>query len=437
MTSLRTRCTRVVYKTLCAFGMIVACLHAQVENAHLHEAVTNLLVEAFACESDQPGKGRIDIYVQIPYPEINFVKEKEHYTGRFEISVSVLSQEKQQLWQKSQLVELHVTDFSQTNSNQYFSLKQFSTDIAPGKYEVLLQVTDQESKKSESVKKPITVRDFGSDTLALSDVMIVRRMTLDGPRKNIVPNLSGVLGKEHSKFYLFFEIYNRTQCDSVQFTCKFVNSKQEVAALRTKSELLTGTRMQSIWQIDTLSIIPGKYFLLVEASGKSKIDSGKSYFASVSRICMVRVKDMPLIIDDLNKAIDQLQYIAPGSEISSMKEAATPDEKQRRFLEFWAKRNPDPKAPNNELMEEYYSRVEYANRNYTSFMEGWRTDRGMVLIRFGPPQNIERHPFDSNNKPYEIWYYYNQNREFIFVDETGFGDYRLLNPETDLWGRMW
>jgi GWxTD domain-containing protein len=152
---------------------------------------------------------------------------------------------------------------------------------------------------------------------------------------------------------------------------------------------------------------------------------------------MVRVKDMPLIIDDLNKAIDQLQYIAPGSEISSMKEAATPDEKQRRFLEFWAKRNPDPKAPNNELMEEYYSRVEYANRNYTSFMEGWRTDRGMVLIRFGPPQNIERHPFDSNNKPYEIWYYYNQNREFIFVDETGFGDYRLLNPETDLWGRMW
>ena len=87
-------------------------------------------------------------------------------------------------------------------------------------------------------------------------------------------------------------------------------------------------------------------------------------------------------------------------------------------------------------MEEYYSRVDYANRNYASFTEGWRTDRGMVFIRFGPPQNIERHPFDADTKPYEVWYYYNQNREFIFVDETGFGDYRLLNPETDLWGRM-
>ena len=436
MTSIRTSCKRLVCKTICAVGMIAACLHAQLENAHLNEAVSNLLVEAFTFESEQPGKGRIDIYVQIPYPEINFVKEGDHYTGRFEISASVLSQENQQLWQKSQLVELHVTDFSQTNSNQYFSLKQFSTDIAPGKYDVHLQVADKESKKIESVKKTIMVRDFGNDTLALSDVMFVRRMTIEGTRKNIVPNLSGVIGKEHTKLYLFFEIYNHTQIDSVQFTCKFVNSKREIAAQRAKSELLTDTRTQMIWLIDTLSIDPGKYILLVEASGKSKVDSSKLCYASVSRICMVRVKDMPLIIADLNKAIDQLQYIARGSEISYIKEAPTPDEKQKRFLEFWTKRNPDLKAPNNELMEEYYSRVEYANRNYTGFMEGWRTDRGMVLIRFGPPQNIERHPFDSNNKPYEIWFYYNQNREFIFVDETGFGDYRLLNPDTDLWGRI-
>jgi hypothetical protein len=87
-------------------------------------------------------------------------------------------------------------------------------------------------------------------------------------------------------------------------------------------------------------------------------------------------------------------------------------------------------------MEEYYARVAYANRNFKQYMEGWKTDRGMVLIRFGSPQNVERHPFNSESKPYEIWYYYDQNREFIFVDETEFGDYRLQYPETDLWGRI-
>jgi hypothetical protein len=61
-------------------------------------------------------------------------------------------------------------------------------------------------------------------------------------------------------------------------------------------------------------------------------------------------------------------------------------------------------------------------------MEGWRSDRGMVYITLGPPNNIDRHPFDYDAKPYEIWEYYDMNQQFIFVDETGFGDYRLTTP---------
>ena len=236
----------LVCKTIFAVGIIACmlCTH-RYESAHPDEAVSNLFVEAFAFASDQPGKGRVDIYVQVPYPEINFVKEEEQYTGRFEISAAVLSQEKQQLWQKSQLVELHLKDFSQTVSNRFFSLKQFSTDLAPGKYDLLLQVTDQESKKVETFKRSIVVKDFENDTLALSDVMFVSRMTIDGTRKNIVPNLTGMISKEQASFYLFFEIYNRTQFDSVQLICKFINSKQEVVAQRTKSELLAGNRTQT------------------------------------------------------------------------------------------------------------------------------------------------------------------------------------------------
>ena len=78
----------------------------------------------------------------------------------------------------------------------------------------------------------------------------------------------------------------------------------------------------------------------------------------------------------------------------------------------------------------------FANQNYGHYLEGWRTDMGMIFVRFGSPDNIERHPFEYNVKPYEIWYYYQLNRQFIFVDETGFGDYRLRYPTTDLWGRV-
>jgi GWxTD domain-containing protein len=157
---------------------------------------------------------------------------------------------------------------------------------------------------------------------------------------------------------------------------------------------------------------------------------------SVSRSCFIQLKGLPPSIVNIDKAVDQLKYIATEDEISYIKGAPAPDEEQRRFLEFWAKRDPDPSTVENELMDEYYSRVEYADKNFSNFGEGWRSDRGMVYIMFGRPENIDRYPFNANNKPYEIWYYYALNRQFIFVDDTGFGDYRLHYPTTDLWGRM-
>ena len=56
---------------------------------------------------------------------------------------------------------------------------------------------------------------------------------------------------------------------------------------------------------------------------------------------------------------------------------------------------------------------------------------GRVFIIFGPPSDVERHPFDIDAKPHEIWYYYDLNRSFLFVDEEGFGEYRLKSPFWD------
>ena len=59
----------------------------------------------------------------------------------------------------------------------------------------------------------------------------------------------------------------------------------------------------------------------------------------------------------------------------------------------------------------------------------------MIYIVLGPPNNVERHPFEYDSKPYEIWYYYGINQQFYFVDDTGFGDYRLLNFNYGDWYR--
>lgn len=53
-----------------------------------------------------------------------------------------------------------------------------------------------------------------------------------------------------------------------------------------------------------------------------------------------------------------------------------------------------------ELIRVYYNRVFFANYFFTSYKEGWKTDRGMMFIVYGPPNILTK---QGNT---EIWVYY-------------------------------
>ena len=53
----------------------------------------------------------------------------------------------------------------------------------------------------------------------------------------------------------------------------------------------------------------------------------------------------------------------------------------------------------------------------------------MIYILFGPPDQVERtNPSMSNSTLYQIWTYNRINKQFIFKDQNGFGDFRLDSP---------
>ncbi|MGB5288285.1 MAG: GWxTD domain-containing protein, partial [Ignavibacteriaceae bacterium] len=146
---------------------------------------------------------------------------------------------------------------------------------------------------------------------------------------------------------------------------------------------------------------------------------------------------VPATITDLDKAVDQLIYIANPEDLEFIKATDNRLEKSKRFVAFWRKQDPNPADEYNPVFNVYFNRIAYSNENFTTYsLEGWRSDRGMVLIILGAPDNIDRHPFEYYAKPYEIWQYYNLNRQFVFIDNSGFGDYRL-SPDTPLYGDLY
>ena len=151
---------------------------------------------------------------------------------------------------------------------------------------------------------------------------------------------------------------------------------------------------------------------------------------TVSKSFYSHWKGLPAVITDIDKAIAQTVYIATPDELDYMEDGETIQEKTKRFLEYWKKKDPSPNNDENEIFDEYFRRIAYSNDNFSNYIEGWRSDRGMVYTILGTPNNIDRHPFEYDSKPYEVWEYYDLNRSFVFLDQTGFGDYRLITPLT-------
>ena len=134
---------------------------------------------------------------------------------------------------------------------------------------------------------------------------------------------------------------------------------------------------------------------------------------------------------------EDVAYIITSNERKAFNLLKT-DEQREAFIEqFWRRRDPNPSTDKNEYREEYYSRIAYANENFTSSVPGWKTDRGRIYITFGKPDKVESLSAGISSTPYprEVWFYnripgFGQNVKIDFVDLTGKGEYRI-SPESE------
>lgn len=94
---------------------------------------------------------------------------------------------------------------------------------------------------------------------------------------------------------------------------------------------------------------------------------------------------------DMNSAeamIEPLAYLAPEIELNNMITAERP---KMALDEFWIKCGGNVEKA-RELIRIYYTRVLYANYYFTSYKEGWRTERGMIYLLYGPPDKVYKNP---------------------------------------------
>jgi len=113
-----------------------------------------------------------------------------------------------------------------------------------------------------------------------------------------------------------------------------------------------------------------------------------------------------------------VMYMSQANEINEM---LAPKDPKKSLDRYWLNLMNGNSDLAKRTISAFYSRVEEANRLFTTYKEGWKTDKGMVYVIMGPPSRVQR------NRQREVWLYAQSqnNSEIIYTF------YRKSNTFTD------
>jgi GWxTD domain-containing protein len=91
-----------------------------------------------------------------------------------------------------------------------------------------------------------------------------------------------------------------------------------------------------------------------------------------------------------------VQYMSTNAEIKNLQAV---DDAKKALDRYWLSLMNGHQDLAKSVIKNYYGRVEEANRLFTTYKEGWKTDKGMIFIILGNPDKVQR------SRDREVWVY--------------------------------
>jgi GWxTD domain-containing protein len=403
------------------------------------------LVDLINVERDPPNADsvRLDIYLAVPYSSVSFLYAVDKYVADYGVVIEIT--DKQATSQLSKIVEDKYQTFSivrpttqyksSGNESDRADASQYSFVLAADhSYDVRIAVRDLSNQHEHDSTYEFHTRKF-LKTIQVSDLIIYR--TKKG--NQILPNIgSEVSALPQYGAGLFAELYHSQASTPYGVLVRLLGSSASHEELGRWSSTVVGTGAERIPMFQPFELPElwlGTYrmelSLFADPQDTQLRDDeqiAKRRLAVASRQINESLQHgMPIALEDIDEAIDQVALIARPSELDSLRDATTPTDKRRALAEFWRKHRPFSEDRGNASMDVFYRRVQYANENFRGSQHGWRTDQGRIYIQLGAPTYIDKHPYEVNQKPYEVWEYHDLSTRYVFIDQYMLGDYRLVS----------
>lgn len=379
-----------------------------------------------------PAMSRVDVYVSMPFEALQFSEFNGTMVAEYTVTTTVRDTTGRKLFDstyKRSVVEDDYAVARGKTGKADNAVRRY--ELRPGTYRIEIIARDVFGRRDHSVTRKVVVPALGTGSADMSSVMLASDIEQRGERFSIVPYVGDVVWSNEVSLFAFVELYLNENSGRYILTWNIeATDGRTLASGQGEPFLAERTIIQSFVPLLTPQrMIPGTYSLrlrLHPVNGSDVADTSV-VLAERSRPYVVPRSMTGAVLSDVTKAIKQLIYVADQSDIDVIQGGTTEIDRLSRFEDYWKKIDPTPSTVRNEALEEYYSRIEQANRRFKSYTEGWLTDMGRVYIIYGEPLNTERFTAQNGVSIVTRWLYPN-NLSFTFEDNTGFGDYRLRTP---------
>ncbi|MCC5945494.1 MAG: GWxTD domain-containing protein [Bernardetiaceae bacterium] len=214
--------------------------------------------------------------------------------------------------------------------------------------------------------------------------------------------------------------------DSLQLRINENHNIDSLALFHTDQYFLPASPPMQIYTKQKQLLAQKKYFYLYKNQAVGIENIGFYFYKKQNKTIGFSVwnKEYPQN-HSLNELLEPLLYLSTDKE---QQELADAKELKKAMDYYWLQKAGGDKALAKARIKKFYRQVEEANRLFTNYKAGWKTDRGMIYTVLGEPQEVAFSAY-SETWTYEPKPWRKQSLSFRFIKQPNdfqYAEYKLI-----------
>lgn len=358
---------------------------------------------------DENDNSIISIAAEVVYGSLVYTKTDGDFVASAQIEVQIANKDSLNSPTRTEHINI---DISEQNPNIRYSqdteLIQKEYEVEPGTFLVDIIITDAKSQKSSYRSEEVYIP---SPTQKVSNITNIQLLTkLDAKKDSVfIPQTTYDIPSSVDSLKFSFQITNNKPDSPITINAKLLkfNADTTVAWPMTFSNHYSSSIQYKGIEYDRFEVVnstrrvltdpgsvlielvfpglaKGNYRLEVE-SEETGDDDSQIYRA---RDFSVKTPNYPSLKTPKELA-EPLIYLMSEKEHKKLMSIQSQDSLKKAIDKFWLSNIKNSKTAGS-VISLYYERVEEANKQFSNFKEGWKTDLGMIYILFGPPWYVDK-----------------------------------------------